>query len=64
MPKVEINTKRILDRLTAEGWVGQGGAKHTKLAHPDHPGIRIMVPRHRTLTEGVARSIAKAAGWI
>ena len=64
MPKVETSTKRILDRLAAEGWVSQGGTKHDKLAHPGRPGIRIMVPRHRTVTEGVARSIAKAAGWI
>ncbi len=24
---------------------------------------RIVVPRHRTLSPGVARAIAKAAGW-
>jgi hypothetical protein len=23
----------------------------------------IQIPRHRTVTKGVARSIAKAAGW-
>ena len=64
MAKIETNTKAILARLHSEGWIDQGGSKHTKLAHPTHLGIKIMVPRHRTLTEGVARSIAKAAGWI
>ena len=64
MPKVETNTRNILDRLAAEGWVSEGGSKHTKLANPSKPGIKIMVPRHRTLEPGTARSIAKAAGWI
>jgi hypothetical protein len=29
---------------------------------PDKPG-RIQVPRHREVSIGVARSIAKIAGW-
>ena len=64
MTKVETSTKKVLDRLAADGWTNEGGTKHTKLSNPAHPGIRIMVPRHRDLTEGVARSIAKAASWI
>ena len=64
MPEVETDVKRVVDRLPREGWTNEGGAKRTKFAHPAHPGIRIMVPRHKTLTSGVARSIAKAAGWI
>jgi hypothetical protein len=27
-------------------------------------GARIVVPRHRTLSPGVARVIAKVAGWL
>lgn len=64
MPKVETNTRKILARLAQEGWTAEGGSKHTKLANPAFPGIRIMVPRHTELTDGVARSIAKAAGWL
>ena len=64
MSKVETSAKAILRRLGTEGWLDQGGAKHQKFSHPDRPGIRIIVPRHKTLTEGVARSIARAAGWI
>ena len=64
MIQIETGAKRIVDRLQAEGWVSEGGSKHAKFSHKDHPGIRIMVPRHRVLTPGVARSIAKAAGWI
>lgn len=64
MPKVETNTKRILDRLLAEGWLVEGGSKHTKLSHPDRPGIKIIMPRHRTQSTGVGRAVAKDAGWI
>ena len=63
MPKVETNSQRILARLAQEGWLSEGGSKHTKLAHPGR-AEKIMVPRHRTLSEGVARQIARAAGWI
>ncbi len=64
MPKVETSFRAIIDRLVAEGWVSEGGTKHEKFAHPAKPGIKIMVPRHRVLSPGVARNIAKAAGWL
>jgi len=48
-------------RLEAEGWENVGGTKHTKFVKAGYSSI--MVPRHRTLTPGVAQSIAKAAGW-
>ncbi len=63
MTKPELNRDRIVARLVSEGWVSEGGAKHDKFAHADRLGVKIMVPRHRTLTPGVARNIAKAAGW-
>jgi predicted RNA binding protein YcfA (HicA-like mRNA interferase family) len=57
----ETNTARVIRRLEAEGWEDVGGTKHAKFVKAGHPSI--MVPRHRTLTPGVAQSIAKAAGW-
>lgn len=63
VPKVETNTKRIIARLVAEGWMVEGGSRHTKLGHPGR-AEKIMVPRHRTVSEGVARQVARAAGWI
>jgi hypothetical protein len=51
-PKVETNTRKILDRPVAEGWVADGGSNHIKLAHPSKPGIKIMVPRRRELDRG------------
>jgi hypothetical protein len=64
MPRVETDRKTTVNRLRQEGWIGEGGAKHEKFAHPDRPGIKIMVPRHRVLSPGVARNIGAAAGWI
>ena len=64
MPRIETDRKTIVDRLRKEGWIGEGGAKHEKFAHPEQPGIKIMEPRHRVLSPGVARNIAAAAGWI
>jgi len=64
MPAVETNTRKIIARLEKEGWVNIGGGKHDRFAHDAHPGIMITVPRHREITPGTARSIAKAAGWI
>jgi hypothetical protein len=63
MAKFETNRSKIIARLTADGWVLEGGAKHDKFANAAKPGVKIMVPRHNPLTPGVARSIAKAAGW-
>jgi hypothetical protein len=59
----ETNRGKVVARLTREGWVSEGGAKHDKFAHPDRRGVKIMVPRHNVLTAGVARNIARAAGW-
>lgn len=64
MPKPETNTRNITARLVREGWVLVGGAKHDKFVHQARPGVAIIVPRHREQSPGVARSIAKAAGWI
>lgn len=64
MPRVETDRRTIVDRLLAAGWIAEGGAKHEKFAHPHRPGIKIMVPRHKVLSPGVARNIARAADWI
>jgi predicted RNA binding protein YcfA (HicA-like mRNA interferase family) len=64
MPQVETNTRKIIARLTREGWRNVGGGAHDKFQHPARPGMRIIVPRHREQKPGTARSIAKAAGWI
>lgn len=63
MPQFETNTRKIITRLEAEGWINLGGSKHDKYQNPTRPGVKIMVPRHREQSPGVAKSIADAAGW-
>lgn len=54
-----------MKRLTREGWtIAREGGEHEIFSNPEFPGVHIAVPRHRTLSPGVARAIAKAAGWI
>lgn len=57
----ETNTKKIKARLEREGWVLVGGARHDKYRRGEE--LPIIVPRHREVTPGVAKVIAKAAGW-
>jgi predicted RNA binding protein YcfA (HicA-like mRNA interferase family) len=63
MPLVETNTRKIVSRLIREGWVKVRGGSHDKFVHDEKPGL-IIVPRHRYQSPGVARSIAKVAGWL
>jgi mRNA interferase HicA len=62
-PRREFNRAKVAARLSREGWVMRHGGDHDVYKHPDKPG-RIVLPRHRTLSPGVARAIAKAAGWL
>ena len=60
---METNTRKIIARLERDGWLKATGGKHDKYTHPGKPGVLIVVPRHREQSLGVARSIAKSAGW-
>ena len=60
---METNTRRIRRRLEREGWyLGRHGSAHDIYRHPNIQGI-ITLPRHRVVSDNVARSIAKKAGW-
>ena len=60
---VETNRAKVVSRLEREGWmlVRHGGG-HDIYRRPGK-GV-VAVPRHRELSPGVARSIAKTAGWL
>lgn len=64
MPDIETNGRKIIRRLEHEGWVSKGGGEHAVYKHPEKPGQRIQVPRHKEISLGVGRKIAKVAGWI
>jgi mRNA interferase HicA len=61
--QLETNRNKVVARLERDGWVGRHGGDHDVYKHPTRPG-RIVVPRHRTLSPGVVRVIAKVAGWL
>jgi len=63
MPRIETNTRKIIARLQGEGWSIEHGKEHDIFRHPERSEIRIVVPRHRELSMGVARDIAKKAKW-
>lgn len=60
---METSRAKVVRRLQREGWVNRGGGSHDVYTHPERPGVIVVVPRHRTLSPGVARQIAKLAGW-
>ena len=60
----ETNTRKVIARLEREGWGKVHGGSHDKFEHPSRPAMTLIVPRHRELSPGVARDIAKKAGWI
>jgi predicted RNA binding protein YcfA (HicA-like mRNA interferase family) len=63
MPQ-ETNTRKVIARLLRDGWIKSHGGRHDKFDHPQRPDVTLIVPRHRDLSPGVARDIAKKAGWI
>ncbi len=63
MPTVETSTRKIIARLEREGWFVENGKEHDIFRNPAVPQTRIVIPRHRELSPGVARDIAKKAGW-
>jgi predicted RNA binding protein YcfA (HicA-like mRNA interferase family) len=64
MATIETNTRKVVARLKLDGWVEVGGSKHDKHERADRPDVLIIVHRHQQLSPGVARSIARLAGWI
>ena len=60
----ETNTRKIIARLEREGWRNMGGGRHDKFEHVARSEVLLIVPRHREVSFGVARDIAKKAGWI
>ncbi|MEQ8400552.1 MAG: type II toxin-antitoxin system HicA family toxin [Roseitalea porphyridii] len=60
---MDNRTSDVVRRLKAEGWyLARHGAGHDIYRHPHIKGI-ITVPRHKTLSPGVLRSISKKANW-
>lgn len=64
MPAIEANRAKVVAQLLREGWeLVRHGSEHDIYRRPGKTGTA-AVPRHRRLSPGVARTIAKAAGWL
>jgi predicted RNA binding protein YcfA (HicA-like mRNA interferase family) len=65
MPRIDLDNRRIRRRLLAEGWfIHRQDGGHDVFRHPDRE-TPIILPRHRgDLFFGLARTIAKQAGWL
>lgn len=61
--ELELSRSKIEARLLREGWLNVGGAKHDKFKQAGNRQA-IILPRHRTISPGVAKTIAAAAGWL
>ena len=59
--RYETNRTKVMAKLAKQGWTNVGGAKHDKFEREGSPAV--IVPRHKTLSDGVAKSIHKSAGW-
>jgi len=60
---LEFNRKQVAARLEREGWTCRHGGGHDIYKHAAKRG-RIVLPRHKVLSPGVARAVAKQAGWL
>jgi len=63
-PAIETNRRKVVRRLEREGWIERHGGERDICTCAARPGRIISVPRHRTLSPGVARQIAREAGWL
>jgi predicted RNA binding protein YcfA (HicA-like mRNA interferase family) len=64
MAGLETTRTKVVARMERDGWLlVRHGKEHDIYRHASRTEV-IAVPRHRTLSRGVARSIAKAAGWM
>ena len=67
MPRqtIERNSRRIIRRLEAEGWIFEKAeGSHHKFRHPARKFAIIVPHSKKDLPTGTARAIARSAGWL
>ncbi len=57
-----MNKRELVSLLNANGWTITHGNKHDLAKHPDHPGVKISIPRHGEPNKHTVEGILKAAG--
>jgi len=54
--------RRDLDKkLKTAGWIITIGKKHDMAKHPDRPGVKIPIPRHKEINDYTAKGILEIA---
>jgi len=55
--------RKDLDKALKEaGWTIIHGGNHDLATHPQKPGVKIPIPRHREIKEYLAKGILEDAG--
>jgi len=58
-----MTAKELKRKLRAAGWIVTEGSKHTKVTHPDKPGIYTTIPRHtKDIAKGTLDEILNVTG--
>ena len=57
-----MKRKDIDKALKKAGWIISHGGNHDLATHPQKPGNKIAVPRHKEIPEYTARGILEDAG--
>ncbi|MCL1872559.1 MAG: type II toxin-antitoxin system HicA family toxin [Clostridiales bacterium] len=58
-----MTAEELKRKLKVAGWVIEEGTRHSLASHPDRPGVKIPIHRHKgDIPTGTLQSILKAAG--
>lgn len=57
-----MKRRDLIRKLEQAGWIITAGARHDMAKHPEHPGMKIPIPRHTELNDITAKGILKDAG--
>lgn len=59
-----VNSKQLIRKLKAEGWVNVGGkGDHEKFKHAEKQGHVVIPHPRKDLPVGTLRNIYRQAGW-
>ena len=57
-----MKCRDLRKRLRENGWEFESGGKHDLATNPAMPGVQLTIPRHKEISEPLAKAILKAAG--
>ncbi|MCL2108607.1 MAG: type II toxin-antitoxin system HicA family toxin [Oscillospiraceae bacterium] len=58
-----MKNAELRKKLQKAGWTITPGKAHDQAKHPDFPGVKIAIPRHKgEVPKGTANAILKEAG--